>query len=157
MYDYVVVGSGIAGLYTALLAQRHGRVLLLTKSALDDSNTNCAQGGVAPPGGGDDWPALHWQDTLAAGAGLSDPDAAWVLTQEGPERIADLIRLGVPFDRERGAVALAREGAHSRSRVLHARGDATGAAIQETLGRLVRQAPNGTIHGRRRPALPAHD
>lgn len=145
MYDFIIIGSGIAGLYVALLAEQHGRVLLLTKAGLEDSNTNHAQGGIAAALGADDSPALHWRDTLVAGAGLSDPVAAWILTCEGPERIASLIRCGVPFDREDSRLAMAREGAHSRPRVLHAGGDATGAQIQTTLGRLIWQAKNVTV------------
>ncbi|MHB1005499.1 MAG: L-aspartate oxidase [Chloroflexota bacterium] len=145
MYDCIVVGSGIAGLWVALLAQQHGRVLLLTKADLDDSNTNHAQGGVAAAVGADDCPEAHWRDTLVAGAGLSDPAATWVLCREGPERIADLISLGLPFDREHGEPALAQEGAHGMPRVLHAGGDATGRHMQVTLGNLVRQAANVTV------------
>ncbi len=148
MYDCIVIGSGIAGLYVALQAQRHGRVLLLTKAGLNDSNTNQAQGGIAAAIGAQDRPELHWRDTLVAGAGLSDPAAAWVLTKEGPGCIADLVRLGVPFDREHGQPALAQEGAHSRPRVLHAGGDATGRHIQITLGRLAQEARNVTIRER---------
>lgn len=145
MYDCIVIGSGIAGLYTALLAQSHGRVLLLTKARLDDSNTNNAQGGIAAAVGTDDRPELQWRDTLEAGAGLSDPLASWVLVVEGPERIADLVSFGVPFDREGGHLALGREGAHTRARVLHAGGDATGARVQATLGHLVGESRNVTI------------
>jgi len=145
MYDCIVIGSGIAGLYVALLAQHHGRVLLLTKAGLDDSNTNHAQGGIAAAVGATDRPELHWRDTLVAGAGLSDPTAAWVLTNEGPDRIADLIRFGVAFDREHGYLALAQEGAHSLPRVLHAGGDATGRHIQVALGNAVRRSAKITI------------
>ncbi len=145
MYDCIVIGSGIAGLYTALLAQSHGRVLLLTKARLDDSNTNNAQGGIAAAVGTDDRPELQWRDTLEAGAGLSDPLASWVLAMEGPERIADLVSFGVPFDRKDGRLALGREAAHTRARVLHAGGDATGARVQATLGHLVGEARNVTV------------
>jgi L-aspartate oxidase len=145
VYDHIIVGTGIAGLYTALLAQEHGRVLLITKAGLDDGNTSHAQGGIAAAIGADDTPSLHWYDTLVAGAGLSDPLMAWILASEGPARVAELARFGVPFDREGGLPALAREGAHSRHRVLHAGGDATGARIQLTLHQLVQQASNITV------------
>ena len=125
-YDYIIVGSGIAGLYTALLAQEHGTVLLLTKGSVEDCNTRFAQGGIAAAIGAGDSPQLHMQDTLAAGAGLCDPEAARVLATDGPQAIADLVRLGVGFDTAQGEVALAREGAHSVPRVLHAGGDSTG-------------------------------
>jgi L-aspartate oxidase len=139
-YDYLVVGSGIAGLYAALLAAEHGTVLVLTKGAIDDSNTRWAQGGIAAPGGPDDSPDLHLRDTLAAGAGLVDEAAARVLVEEAATAIQDLVRLGVPFDTVEGEVALAREGGHSLPRVLHAGGDATGAHMEAALAAAVRSA-----------------
>mgnify|MGYP000088418162 FL=1 len=132
-YRYIIVGSGIAGLYAALLAQAAGSVLVVTKDRPAESNTLYAQGGIAAPVGPDDDPALHLQDTLAAGAGLVDERAARVLTAEARERIAHLMALGVPFDRTNGHVALAREGAHTVARVLHAGGDATGRNIAAVL------------------------
>ena len=137
-YDYVIIGSGIAGLYTALLAQEHGRVLIVTKGGLEEANTRYAQGGIAAAIGADDSPALHTQDTLVAGAGLCDPAAVDLLTHEAPDRITDLIRFGVPFDTNDGEVALTREAAHSVNRILHAGGDATGEHIELTLGGLAR-------------------
>ncbi len=132
-YDYVVVGSGIAGLYAALLAAEHGSVLVVTKGTIDECNTRWAQGGIAAPVGPGDSPELHMRDTVEAGAGLSDPEAAAVLAQEAAERIADLVRLGVQFDTLEGEVALAREGGHSLPRILHAGGDATGAHLETAL------------------------
>jgi L-aspartate oxidase len=137
-YDFIIVGSGIAGLYTALLAQEQGSVLILTKGSIDDCNTKHAQGGIAAAIGRDDSPELHLQDTIVAGAGLCDPEAVYILVYEAPDRIADLIRLGVPFDTVEGEVALAKEAAHSTSRILHAGGDATGEHIEVTLSRKVR-------------------
>jgi len=139
-YDYAVVGSGIAGLYAALLAAEHGTVVVLTKGDIDECNTRWAQGGIAAPIGPGDSPELHMQDTLRAGAGLADPEAARLLAQEAADRIADLVRLGVEFDTLEGEIALAREGAHSLPRVLHAGGDATGAHIETALARAVRAA-----------------
>jgi L-aspartate oxidase len=139
-YDYVIVGSGIAGLYGALLARDHGGVLILTKGSIDECNTKHAQGGIAAPVGVDDSPELHFQDTIAAGAGLVDETAARILTAEATDRIADLVRFGVPFDSVNGAVALGREGAHSRARVLHAGGDSTGAHIELSLSSLARMS-----------------
>ena len=139
-YDYVIVGSGIAGLYTALLAQEHGTVLILTKGNIDDCNTRYAQGGIAASIGQGDSPELHMHDTLKAGAGLCDADAVGILTQQASDRIADLIRYGVPFDTAMGEIALAREGAHSVARVLHAGGDATGRHIELTLADLARKS-----------------
>ena len=135
-YDYIIVGSGIAGLYTALLAQEHGRVLILTKGSVDECNTKYAQGGIAAAIGHDDSPRLHYEDTVAAGAGLCDLKAVRILTEEAPDRVTDLIRFGVPFDTIHGEVALTREAAHSVSRILHAGGDATGEHIELTLSSL---------------------
>ncbi len=136
-YDFIVIGSGIAGLYTALLAQEHGRVLVVTKASLEECNTRYAQGGIAAAVDPHDSPQRHLEDTLAAGAGLCDPRAARILTEEGPARIAELIERGVNFDTLHGQLALTREAAHSMPRVLHARGDATGMEIELTLARQV--------------------
>jgi L-aspartate oxidase len=137
-YDYIIVGSGIAGLYAALLAREHGSVLVLTKGSIDDCNTRWAQGGIAAPVGPDDSPEKHLHDTIVAGAGLVDEEAARVLTSEAADRIRDLVRFGVPFDTEHGEMALAREGAHSVPRVLHAGGDSTGMHIELTLSSVAR-------------------
>jgi L-aspartate oxidase len=138
-YDYVIVGSGIAGLYTALLAREIGSVLIITKGSIDDCNTRHAQGGIAAPIGVNDSPELHFNDTIKAGDGLSDPEAAKILANEAPDRIYDLVRFGVPFDTMNGAIALTMEAAHSVPRILHAGGDATGAHIESTLSRKVRE------------------
>ena len=132
-YDYIVIGSGIAGLYTALLAQQHGTVLITTKGGIDDCNTRYAQGGIAAPIGLGDSPNLHLEDTLAAGAGLCEEEAVRILTSEAADRITDLIRLGIAFDTTHGEIALGREGAHSVPRIVHAGGDATGQHIELTL------------------------
>jgi L-aspartate oxidase len=130
----LIVGSGIAGLYVALRVRELGlRPTLVTKSRLEESNTRYAQGGIAAAVGGDDSVDRHLADTVRAGDGLVDRAAAKALTEEAPRRIADLVRFGVPFDTIEGHVALGREAAHSRSRILHAGGDATGLRIEETL------------------------
>ena len=139
-YDYIIAGSGIAGLYAALLAREHGSVLILTKGSIDECNTRYAQGGIAAAVGPDDSPELHLLDTIAAGAGLVDEEAANILVSEAAERIRDLARFGVPFDSVDGAVALGREGAHSQARILHAGGDATGAHIELSLSSLARMS-----------------
>jgi L-aspartate oxidase len=126
-YDYLIIGSGIAGLYAAILAEHHGSVAVLTKGSIEDTNTRWAQGGIAAPIGPGDSPEKHFQDTIVAGAGLVDEDAARVLTTEAADRIRDLVALGVPFDTLHGEIALAMEGAHSQPRILHAGGDSTGA------------------------------
>jgi len=132
-YDYVIVGSGIAGLYTALLAEKHGSVLVITKGGIDDCNTKYAQGGIAASIGRNDSPELHFKDTINAGDGLCDEEAVRILATEASDRIADLVNLGVPFDTLNGAIALTMEAAHSVPRVLHAGGDATGEHIEATL------------------------
>ena len=137
-YDYVIIGSGIAGLYAAHLARKHGSVLVLTKGSIDDCNTRWAQGGIAAPIGPGDSPEKHLRDTIAAGAGLVDEEAARVLTAEAADRIRDLVALGVPFDTLHGEIALATEGAHSAPRILHAGGDSTGAHIELTLASVAR-------------------
>ena len=139
-YDFIIVGSGIAGLYTALMAYKQGSVLVLTKGSIDDCNTKHAQGGIAAPIGKNDSPELHFQDTVVAGAGLCDPEAVRLLVDEAPDRITDLIRFGVPFDTQNGEVALTKEAAHALPRILHAGGDATGEHIEVTLSRNVRQS-----------------
>ncbi|HXH21672.1 MAG TPA: L-aspartate oxidase [Dehalococcoidia bacterium] len=139
-FDYVIVGSGIAGLYAALMARDHGSVLVLTKGSIDECNTKYAQGGIAAAVGPDDSAELHFEDTIEAGAGLVDEEAARILTSEAADRIADLVQFGVPFDTVDGEVALGREGAHSRPRILHAGGDSTGAHIELTLSEVARHS-----------------
>jgi L-aspartate oxidase len=134
----VVVGSGIAGLTTALHAAARHDVVLVTGGSLEKSNTWYAQGGIAGVLGASDSIAAHVADTVGAGAGLSEADAVRVLATEAPERLRELIALGVPFDRVDGAIALALEAAHSSPRILHAGGDATGAAIETTLAAAAR-------------------
>lgn len=137
-YDYIILGSGIAGLYIALLAIKQGSVLVLTKGSIDDCNTKYAQGGIAAAVGKDDSPELHFEDTVAAGNGLCEAEAVHILTDEAAECIADLIKFGVPFDTLNGEINLTREAAHSISRIIHAGGDATGEHIEVTLSRQVR-------------------
>lgn len=138
--EYLVIGSGIAGLYAALKASKYGEVTLLTKKKLEDSNTEKAQGGIAAAiDHSTDSPYLHFEDTIEAGAGLCDRQAVEILVKEGPDRIWELINLGTNFDRIGNELALTREGAHSRRRILHANGDATGEEIRRALARQVRQ------------------
>lgn len=129
----IILGSGISGLFVALEARKLGPVIVLTKGSIDECNTRWAQGGIAAAIGPLDAPDLLLKDTIAAGAGLVDEDAARVLCYEGPARVADLVRYGVAFDSLEGEVALGREAAHSQARILHAGGDRTGAAIETAL------------------------
>jgi L-aspartate oxidase len=115
-------------------------VLLVTKGSIDDCNTRHAQGGIAAAIGIKDSPELHFKDTISAGAGLCKEEAVRILTEEAPDRIADLVKFGVPFDTFNGEIALTREAAHSMPRILHAGGDATGAQIEITLSRQTRMA-----------------
>ncbi|MBR8742028.1 L-aspartate oxidase [Nocardiopsis sp. MG754419] len=142
--DVVVVGSGIAGLSTALrYVQRTdtGRVVLVTKDRLSTGSTAYAQGGIAAAMAPEDGPVAHMVDTHMAGAGLCDPHAVHVLATDGPDALRWLIGLGAEFDRDDdGELSLTREGGHRTDRVAHAGGDATGAEIQRALVQAVRDA-----------------
>jgi L-aspartate oxidase len=139
---YLVVGTGVAGLHTAWRAAEQGDVLLLTKRSLFDSATAYAQGGIAAALGAGDSPALHRQDTLAAGAALCDAAAVQVLVEEGPDRVRELHAAGADFDlTDRGRFKLGREAAHSRRRIVHAQGDQTGAEVARALIERVRASP----------------
>ncbi len=133
--DVVVIGSGVAGLTTALQIRSHDlSVLLVTKSFIDAGSTKWAQGGIAAALGPGDSPDQHEKDTLVAGAGLCDLPAVKVLVSEGPEAVRKLIARGAVFDKsETGEIALTREGGHLRNRILHAGGDATGAEVSRAL------------------------
>lgn len=139
--DFLVIGAGIAGLSAAIRLAGTGSVLVVTKENLAESNTAYAQGGIAVAMGGDEDVHLHYEDTLAAGDGLVNPEAARVLVEQGPRRVQELLDWGTAFDREHGQLMLTREGAHSRSRILHANGDATGREIAVSLLRHVRDIP----------------
>jgi L-aspartate oxidase len=131
--DFLVIGSGIAGLRAAISLADRGDVVVLTKADPRESNTGYAQGGIAAAIGADDSAALHGKDTMAAGDGLCNPDAVDVLVREGPRYVRELIEWGAAFDRDAdGSPSLTREGAHSVRRVLHAR-DATGRELGRVL------------------------
>jgi L-aspartate oxidase len=136
--DFLVIGAGIAGLSAAIRLANAGRVLVVTKEELAESNTAYAQGGIAVAMGGEEDIALHLEDTIAAGDGLVNREAASVLVEQGPQRVDELLQWGTAFDRENGELMLTMEGAHSRSRILHANGDATGKEIAVSLLRHAR-------------------
>lgn len=138
-FDYVVVGSGLAGLTFALRAAESGRVCVLTKAELYESNTNYAQGGIAAAVGESDSWELHEQDTLIAGAGLCDPDAVRFLVQRAPSAIQWLSSLGARFDiDESETLELGREGGHSRNRIVHF-ADRTGWEVERAVTEAVRK------------------
>lgn len=148
---YIIVGSGIAGLYTAikLSEKTDGEILLITKSDLRESSSRYAQGGIAGviPENAIDSVELHVQDTIKAGAGLSDPEVAKIISEKSAESIADLITYGVNFDKTpEKKLELILEGAHSVSRILHAGGDATGKSIEVALSNLVENNPQINIY-----------
>jgi L-aspartate oxidase len=131
--DFIVVGAGIAGLRASVELASAGRVLVLAKREVTESNTQYAQGGIAAALSDDDEVSLHLEDTLKAGDGLVNEEAARVLVEDGPPRIEELIEWGTEFDRAGTKIVFAREGAHSRNRVLHAHGDSTGREIGRAL------------------------
>ena len=132
--DFIVIGSGIAGLRAALgLSRAGGCVTVLTKDRVSESNTEYAQGGVAVVLSDDDQVDLHLQDTLEAGAGLCDQLAVRTLVEDGPKYIKELIEWGAQFDKEAGELVFTQEAAHSRRRILHAHGDSTGREIVRSL------------------------
>jgi L-aspartate oxidase len=131
--DFLVIGAGVAGLRAAVELADAGSVLVLAKREVTDSNTQWAQGGIAAALSDEDEISLHLQDTLLAGDGLCNPEAAKVLVEDAPERIDELIQWGTEFDRQGTKLTFGREGAHSRNRILHAHGDSTGREILRAL------------------------
>ena len=147
-FDVVIIGSGIAGVYTALSIPTQAKVLIITKETIEINNSVLAQGGIAVSLDQNDSPNLHFKDTLYAGAGLCDEGAVKVLVTEAEENIATLCLYGVNFDRDaEKRLSLTREGAHSMNRIIHT-GDATGKEVCDTLVRAVSDLDNVTIKER---------
>lgn len=146
-FDYIVVGSGLAGLTFAIEASKHGTVCVLTKGEVSDSNTQWAQGGIAAAVGGEDNWELHGEDTSIAGAGLNNLEAVTKLVQEAPAAIEWLVSLGARFDESKGELALGKEGGHSRHRIVH-HADKTGWEIERALVDNVRKNERITIFER---------
>ena len=142
--ECLVIGSGVAGLTAACQLARHGHhVLLAVRDTLQDSNTSKAQGGIAAALGADDNPQFHLEDTLVAGAGLSNESVSRMVVTEGPEDIRWLAENGAEFDlNEDGSLALGREGCHSRNRIVHSHGDATGAEVARALNEMAAREKN---------------
>lgn len=124
--DFLIVGTGLAGLCAATYASRFGKVVIVTKSTLDASNSYWAQGGIAAAMDPADSTVMHAEDTIRAGRGLCNEEAVRILVSEGKERIEDLIKIGLEFDSDEDGLALGLEGGHSKRRVLHAGGSSTG-------------------------------
>jgi L-aspartate oxidase len=139
--DFIVIGSGIAGLRAALELADAGQVTILTKDRADESNTEYAQGGVAVVLNEEDNLAFHFEDTINAGAGLCDSKAVHALVEDGPRYITELIQWGAQFDRAGGHLDFTKEAAHSRRRILHAHGDSTGREIVRALLARTAQTP----------------
>lgn len=140
--DFLVIGSGVAGLRAAIELAPCGSVLLLTKDIQTESSTEYAQGGIAVALSDEDEVGIHLEDTLKAGDGLCMEDAVKILVGEGPARINELISWGAEFDREGLKLAFTREAAHSKKRILHAHGDSTGRELQRVLVSKVRSFPS---------------
>jgi L-aspartate oxidase len=138
-YDVLIIGSGLAGLATALLLPTHWRVAIVTKRSIGDGSSGWAQGGIAAVLAADDSFEQHIHDTMVAGAGLCDPQATRFTVENAPDAINWLRRLGTPFTVDGDSLHLTREGGHSHRRIVHA-ADATGAAVQQTLIERVRAA-----------------
>ncbi len=145
-FDYIVVGSGLAGLYAAYKASFKGSVAVITKSFVRESNSFNAQGGIAAVTSFEDDPQIHKSDTLIAGRGLCEDTAVDVLVNEGPHRIQEIIADGMKFDTEDGALALGLEGGHHKRRILHAGGDSTGRWITEFVISKVEEKENITVY-----------
>jgi L-aspartate oxidase len=143
--DILVIGAGIAGLRAALEVPADLQVLVVTKDAIQQSNSNYAQGGIAGVMSPEDRFENHIEDTLTAGAGLCDRSIVELVVREAPQQISDLIRWGTHFDEEGGQIALTREGGHSHRRIVHALGDATGHEVMRAIIERARHVPNITL------------
>lgn len=143
--DFLIIGTGLAGLYSAIKASKYGKVAVISKSTLELSNTYWAQGGIAAVIDPNDSPEIHFEDTIKAGNGLNDKKAVSILVNEGRDRIKDLMNMGMEFDMSDGSLALGLEGGHSKRRILHAGGDATGLKLVEFLSEQIRQNKNITV------------
>ncbi len=140
--DFLVIGSGVAGLSAAIELSKHGKVLVITKDIPTEGSTEYAQGGIAVALSDEDEVGIHYEDTLRAGDGLCREQAVKTLVEEGPERIMELISWGAEFDKEGAKLAFGLEAAHSRKRILHSKGDSTGKELERVLINKARSIPN---------------
>jgi len=145
-FDTVIIGSGLAGLTSALYASQFGKVAIITKSGLDISNSYNAQGGIAAAIGDEDTVKSHMDDSMIAGRGLCDKDAMQILVNEGKKCVNDLIRMEMPFDKIDGKIILGLEGGHSKRRILHAEGDATGKVLTRFMLERILQKENISVY-----------
>ncbi|MFA9389767.1 MAG: L-aspartate oxidase [Prolixibacteraceae bacterium] len=145
-HDFVIVGSGLAGLAAAYYASQFGSVAIITKAELDVSNSYYAQGGIAAVIAPEDTPEDHINDTLVAGRGLCDRDSVEVLVNEGRDRVLELIDMGMNFDKENGDYVLGLEGGHSKRRILHSSGASTGRDLTKFMVNKVKELPNVTAY-----------
>ncbi|MCD6322868.1 MAG: FAD-binding protein, partial [Clostridiales bacterium] len=145
--DVLIIGSGIAGVYTALCINPKIKITILAKEEIDISNSALAQGGIAVSLGEEDSPKYHKDDTVYAGAGLSDEEMVWIMVSEARKNILDLCGLGVNFDMHHGALSLTREAAHSKRRIIHA-GDFTGKEVCDKLIAAAKEKSNITFRGK---------
>ena len=142
--DFLIIGTGIAGLSAALTCSKYGTVGIITKGGVRDSNTHWAQGGIAAAIPEHDQPDFHYQDTIQAGDELCNEKMVKILVEEGIDCVKTLIELGANFDRKGAELSYTKEGAHSQRRILHA-GDSTGREIEKTLGQQLQRRPNVTF------------
>ncbi len=142
MTDFLIIGSGVAGLRAAIELAPYGNVIVVTKDRPAESSTEYAQGGIAVALSDEDEVGIHYEDTLKAGDGLCREEAVKILVEEGPERILELISWGIEFDKEGTKLDFTMEAAHSRRRILHAHGDSTGKELERVLLKKVRSFSN---------------
>ena len=144
--DFLIIGSGLSGLYSAIYASNFGTVTLVTKSSIQESNSYWAQGGIAAALDKNDSTEIHMQDTISVGCGLSNEEAVDIMVSEGLERVLELINQGMNFDTIDTGLDFGIEGGHSRRRILHALGNETGKGVVDFLSKEVRLNKKITVH-----------
>ena len=140
--DFLVIGTGLSGLYAALYASNFGSVCIITKSSIEESNSYWAQGGIAAAIDRKDSVDSHYEDTISAGAELNDSEAVNIMVQEGFDRVKELVKMGMVFDSDSSGFDLGIEGGHSNRRILHALGNETGKAVVDFLSKKICKTKN---------------